>query len=445
MPLNQLNIRTEEIDEILGKTPNKIIRWGVSLIFIIVVLLLFGSWFFKYPDFINSTIEITTLDPPADVVAKTNGRIDSLYVVNNEPISENRVLAIIENPAVYKDVLLVKSILDSLEISLLESQPITGLQALASNGMNLGELQSYYSGFISNYNEYRNYTQLNYYDKKIDAIRQQIQDYKVYYGRTTDQKQTMMLDFQLAEKDYKRNQILFESLTILEAELEKSQSQYLSKKNAFESINTSLANINIQISQLENNILDLQLQDRQHKENLLISVNESYNNLKAQIAIWEQRYVLIAPISGICIFTKYWSENQHVVSGEKVITIVPKNTEKIIGKLLLPVTGAGKVKKGQRVNIKLSNFPYMEFGMLEGFVQNISSIPSENFYYVEVSFPNGIKTSYGVDIPFSQNMQGSAEIVTEDIRLLYRLMQPIRSILTEQKRYSLNHGDTENT
>jgi len=66
MPIDQINIRNEEIDEILGKTPNKIIRWGVTVIFLIIIVLLTGSWFFKYPDFITSTIEITTLSPPAD-------------------------------------------------------------------------------------------------------------------------------------------------------------------------------------------------------------------------------------------------------------------------------------------------------------------------------------------------------------------------------------------
>ncbi len=432
MPLDQLNIRTEEIDEILGKTPNKIIRWGVTVIFLIVVVFLIGSWFFKYPDFIASTIEITTLDPPADIVSKAVGKIDSIYVTNNESIKYNQILAIIENPANYGDVKYLVSSLDSLAYDFGNLDSVYVSDLFFQRNMELGELQSSFSLFVSAYTGFNNYLRLGYYEKKINAVEKQIKDYRLYYNYTYDQKKTLMVDLQLAEKDYQRYQVLFKSQTIPEADLEKSHSRYLNKKYSFESMRTSLANINIQISQLENSIIDLQLQHQQQKEQLLISLVGAYDNLKAQLDIWEQKYVLKAPVDGICVFTKYWSRNQNVTLGEKIMTIIPSKTENIIGKLLLPVVGSGKVKIGQTVNIRLHNYPYMEFGMLEGAIQSISSIPNEDFYYVEVRFPHGMKTSYGIDITFSQKMKGTAEIVTEDIRLLYRVIQPIRSILTNR-------------
>ncbi len=435
MPIDQINIRNEEIDEILGKTPNKIIRWGVTVIFLIIIVLLTGSWFFKYPDFITSTIEITTLSPPADIVAKATGKIDSIYVQNNELVKINTVLAIIENPADYSDVQLLNIWLGSLGPSFINNDSIHVSGFFLQKEMELGELQANSSIFISAYFNLSNFLQQGYYDKKIEAIEEEISNHHLYYDYTYDQKQTKMSDLNLAEKDYDRHQALFDSQTIPVAELEKSQSRYLIKKSSFESIRTSLANINIQISRLEGNVLDLKLQDQQKKENLLISLNEAYDNLNAQLDMWEQRYVLKAPASGLCIFTKYWSKNQNITQGEKLMTIIPHKTENIIGKLLLPVRGAGKVKKGQTVNIRLHNYPYMEFGMLVGVVHSISSIPSEGFYYVEVNIPNGMKTSYGIEIAFSQKMSGSAEIITGDIRLLHRVLKPIKSILTDRVKH----------
>lgn len=105
MPIDQLNIRSEEIDEILGKTPNSIIHWGVTVLFLIIVGLLIGNWFFKYPDFINSSIEITTINPPADVVSKATGKIDTIYVSDNVLIKYNQIIAIIENPADFTDII----------------------------------------------------------------------------------------------------------------------------------------------------------------------------------------------------------------------------------------------------------------------------------------------------------------------------------------------------
>jgi len=429
MPLDQLNIRTEEIDEILGKTPNNIIRWGVSVLFFIIIILLIGSWFFKYPDTIVSTIELTTLQPPSDIVAKSTGKLDSIFIQNNEHVFEGQLLATIENPANYHDIKKLSEYLKAYDlVYILQDSTL----CLLFDDMELGELQSSYSMFISSLSNYQNYMHLGYSDKKIAAIETQIEEYQVYYSLTEDQKQTLSIDFELAEKDYKRHLGLYNSHTIAEADLEQAQSVYLSKKYTYENIRSTLANINIQISQLENSILDLELQFQQQEEELLIRINESYDNLRAQLDIWEQRYLLTAPMNGDCVFTKYWSSNQNVTSGEKIMTIIPSKNENIIGKLLLPVMGSGKVKVGQRVNIRLHNYPYMEFGMLEGNVHSISSVPKESFYYVEVVFPNGMITNYNLPISFSQNMQGSAEIITDDIRILYRIMQPIRSVLTNR-------------
>jgi len=435
MPLNQTEIRTGEIDEILGKTPNRIIRWGVTVIFAVIVLVLIGSWFFKYPEVTSAAnIQITTLAPPADVVARESGKIDQLLVTDNQPVSQDQVLAIIQNPANYRDVLRLHSMLDSLEFLLYTPDSIFVVRGGSIPEFELGELQSVYSMFLSSYFDLVNFVELNYYPRKIEALQNQISDYRLSYAYTYDQKVTLMSDLELAEKNFKRSQMLFDSSAIAEIELERVESQYLNKKYAHESIRTSLANINIQIADLENTLLDLQMQNRQQQESLVNRLKEYFYNLNAQIDVWNQRYLLRAPVPGICTFTKYWSMNQNVLAGEAVMTIISNDTVNIIGKLQMNIAGSGKVKTGQTVNIKLGSYPYMEFGMLEGTVHKISLVPNENFYYVEVRFPNGMKTNYGIDIDFSPNMQGTAEIITEDVRLFHKVLQPLRSLM--KNRYS---------
>ena len=223
---------------------------------------------------------------PANVVAKATGKIDSIYVQNNELVKINSVLAIIENPTDYSDVKLLNSKLGSLGPDFINEDSIHVSGFFLQKEMELGELQANFSIFISAYNNMLNYLQLGYYKKKIEAVEEEISNYHLYYDYTYDQKQTMMSDLNLAEKDYDRHQTLFDSQTIPVAELEKSQSRYLIRKSSFESIRTSLANINIQISKLESNVLDLKLQDQQRKENILISLIEAHANLNAQLGMW---------------------------------------------------------------------------------------------------------------------------------------------------------------
>ena len=50
-------------------------------------------------------------------------------------------------------------------------------------------------------------------------------------------------------------------------------------------------------------------------------------------------------------------------------------------------------------------------------------------YVVEVTLPQDMKTNYNIALKFSQEMQGTAEIITEDLRLIERFFNPVKSLL----------------
>jgi HlyD family secretion protein len=95
--------------------------------------------------------------------------------------------------------------------------------------------------------------------------------------------------------------------------------------------------------------------------------------------------------------------------------------------------GAGKVKEGQQVVIKLDTYPYLEFGLLRGNVRTIASAPDESMYMVQVTLQDSLRTSYGRTIDFHQEMQGQAEIITENMTLMNRILNPLRHIMRRQK------------
>jgi HlyD family secretion protein len=86
------------------------------------------------------------------------------------------------------------------------------------------------------------------------------------------------------------------------------------------------------------------------------------------------------------------------------------------------------------VNIKLSGFPYLEYGMIRGYVKSKSLVASGDAYIIEVSLPQGLTTLYDRQLDFSQNMQGRAEIITDKLRLLQRIINPFRYIITKNKK-----------
>jgi HlyD family secretion protein len=424
-----IEIRSEEIDEILGKTPNWILRRGVILFLIIILALIAGSWVFKYPDIIGAPIVITTNNPPSPVVARSSGRITAFYVTDKQAVTSGQYLAILENTSDIESIFILKKLIlraDSLgyKASISETNTLTIL--------NLGELQSYYLNWTTAVSNYKRYIEMSFNAKKIRALQEQIALTNSYFEKLKSQTNLQAQNLRIATIQYRRDSLLCIQKVLPSAEFEKSEIALIGTKSAYKNSEIALSNTDIQINQLNQQVLELQLNDENEKQKLLNEISATFKNLCSQFDTWELNYVLKSRVDGIVSVGKYWSSNQNVKSGEQVMTVIPKRKEKPIGKIILPMLGAGKVKAGQQVNIKLTNFPYIEYGMLKGTISTISSVPDQGNYYVEIKLNNGLITNYNKTLPFSQEMTGNAEIITEDMRLLQRLTGPVYSLFKEK-------------
>jgi HlyD family secretion protein len=101
---DNIELRSEEFQEVLGSVPSWILRWGIVLIGVIIGIILIGSSIFKYPDTISSVMTLTGTTPPASIVAKFSGRLKELCVGDKDSIKTGHRLAVIENSAKTSDV-----------------------------------------------------------------------------------------------------------------------------------------------------------------------------------------------------------------------------------------------------------------------------------------------------------------------------------------------------
>jgi hypothetical protein len=103
-----------------------------------------------------------------------------------------------------------------------------------------------------------------------------------------------------------------------------------------------------------------------------------------------------------------------------MLLVVPKVSNFEV-QLKLPINGAGKVKKGQRVLLRLDAYPHDEFGFLEGEIIGIVPVSIDNYYRANVKLTNGLVTNVGKTLPIQPLLQGSAEIMLDDKRLSHRI------------------------
>jgi hypothetical protein len=101
-----------------------------------------------------------------------------------------------------------------------------------------------------------------------------------------------------------------------------------------------------------------------------------------------------------------------------------------IGTLIIPQENAGKIKIGQRVLIKFQSYPFEEYGIVEGKISSIPQLSTKDnkSFFAFVELPDGLKTTHNTSLTYSYGMIATAEIITEDLRLIERIFYTIRKI-----------------
>jgi multidrug resistance efflux pump len=424
-----IEIRSEEIEEILGRTPTWILRRGVIVLTTIILVLLVASWLFRYPDIITAPVVITSFSPPVSVVARSSGKIVSFMVKNQQTVKPGDYLAILENPADTGEINKLRDFLYTIDK---QSILLQDIEVSAKQFSLLGDLQQPYLNFTQAVMDFQHYESLSFNAKKIATLQQQISLTNSYIDKLKGQKSLQSMNLKLASNQFCRDSALYTQKVMTLAEYEKAEVQFISNKTAYKNSEMALSNSMIQVKQLEQQIIELRLTQEKETKQLTDDINNSYKTLKSQFNSWEMAYVLKSTTKGRVSIGNYWSVNQNVKAGDVIMTIIPDKKEKPFGKITLAMENSGKVKSGQKVNIKLSNFPHTEFGMLTGTVKSFSLVPDQGKYYVEIELTNELKTNYNKQLPFLQEMEGTAEIITDNMRLIERIIAPIRSLYEEQ-------------
>ena len=427
MPEKDIELRSEEVQEVMGHMPSWILRWGITLFFVIILTLLIGSFFFRYPDTITATMTLTSDNPAVQIIARANGRLTSLYIEDKQKVGSGDYLAVIENTAVTEDILQLRNTLVPIV-----NEPDTALLLFnAERELKLGNAQSLYTNFLRSLYDFKNYKVLNYYPQKINSLIKQIGKYEVYHRNLIGQLQIQQEQYEIGKKQYDRDSILFEEGILAAADLEVTRTQLLQKRTVYEQLKASIDNLQIQIGDLEADILDYELQQAEKEKVLYQNYSVAAEQLLNEINNWELNYVLKASVSGIVSFTQIRYVNQYVTANEIVFNIVPGEKEQLIGKAMLPAQRSGKVKVGQRVIIRFTSYPDQEFGIVKGQVSSISLVPNQNNYMIEILLPDGLHTNYKKELPFSPEMEAQADIITDDLRLIERFFMPLKKIFKE--------------
>lgn len=416
-------LRSEEVQEILTRVPHWMIRWGSIVVLIIILSLFFVSWLIKYPDTISSHIVITTNVPPEKLVAKISGKIEAILVKDKMHVSKNTPLAIIENSANFKDVFLLKSIVDTINIDH-SKFPFEKLKSVQ-----LGEIESLFAAFQKETIAVQLNTELKPFQVEGRAETYEAIQLKERLNLLESQKNINQNELVLQKNDLDRYETLYKKGIVATQEIEKQLLMFLQFQKNYKSVLSSISQLKSSLNELNKNSTTTQINENKENVNLKRNMIQAFYQLKKAIKDWELNYVLRTSIDGKVTFLQIWAENQSVTGGDNVFAIIPNCKKGYVGIAKAPAQNSGKIKVNQIVNIRLANYPDREFGIVKGTIKAISLTPDKDGnLLIRVSLANGLETSYKKQIAFQQEMSGTADIITDDLRLIERLLYQFRDV-----------------
>ena len=403
--------RTEEIQDIIDRMPTSFAKWISIIVGCLFIILLVLGWLIRYPDIVTGQVTINANKSPIKLVANSNGKLH-LLAQSHQNIKENDYVAYIESSANVDDIKKVSELIRHFNIN---SKNSVDKLILFPKEISLGELNVKYFA-----------KQREIFEKILIKQREILQA----------SKQKLFLNKEssiLVKKNYTRDSTLLNQRVLAHADFDKSEMGYLNAKDSYQSMLREISQHSQQIQETENKLQQTNIQEHEKQKQMNLDLASSYTDLADHLQSWEQKYVFKSPMDGKVQYLKFWVDNHFLQAGEAIFTIVP-NDAKMMGQVNLPASGAGKVKVGQEVILKLENYPYVEYGSIRGKVLNISLTTNaiqtpqgsvEN-YLIAVDLPHQLKTNYGSQLDAKFEIKGLAEIITKDRRLIERLFDNLK-------------------
>ena len=428
----EINLRSEEVQEIMGRVPPAIERYGIAVIACITLFLIVGSFFFRYPDAIDAPIVITNSTPPVNIISKTNGKIVEILKQNEDSVHVGELLGVIESDADYKDVLALEDMVNQfLAEKITDNQMV---QWMSGRELILGGMQNEYLSFKTSLTDKIRVKEEKYLPQKIEVAKERIDSRAKLESKEKNLHVINIEQEAIAYEIFKRDSLLHSNKMISDEEYERASLTFYQSKQG--PVNRDVADEQFRMQRIneKENLLDLEHQYDESVNTHEQNCNSALRQLRASIVKWEQIYILRSPIDGVLNYTSVWNKNQTVNAGEAIFIIVPDKMMKPIGKALVPPTGMGRIKVGQKVIVKVNNFPDEDFGNLVGKVAFISKIPtSDGVYMVDVDFPEGLVTIFHRRLPETLQLSGTSQIVVENRRLADLFIQPVRRLMKSQE------------
>jgi len=419
---NNIEVLNEEIQEILGTPPGWILRFGTLIFLIVIVVLIWLSYWIQYPDVVVSEIIVSFNDPPSKLISPKSGYLNKLHAVNNQKVKKGQLLISYNSEANYQDVL---SLYEKL-LQVKQTNQSSILSLSFSENYSIGELQKYLFQFLDKQNQYSLRVKgISEVTNKSDK-QKQISSLENGIEYSTNLRDNLAVQIENTQIQLKNEEAMVKMDKLSQSELNKTRDKLTVLSSNLNATEAEIKDKQFKISNLRSDLVNLSVSSEKGREVALSEMNAAFVQFKSNVSQWISSHLIISPTDGMVQVTnKFLKSGQYVNKDEPLLIIIPPQSNKMKGIMNVPFNESGNIKRNQLVLVRLNSYPSSKFGIIQGKVASSSSIALEEdgklVSPVTVYFENGLVTTTGYKVSTKKELSGMARIITQNKRFIQRL------------------------
>jgi len=420
--INNIDTRSSQMQAVLGYIPKWIVRFGISLVLLILALLLILAAFIAYPERITAPVTIYRGAKPFQAAFTKTGVLVYPAELSARQVKKGEVVAVLASGLDYAILTEIKTVLQS----------DTGNSAITYQkylSVNLAEMQNPFKNFLLSRNEYLNFLNDPTNQAQIVLSQKELESQERIFLKQKTALQFTREQLIMQKKGYAQDSVLYTKQLLSRENLENRKNTLLNLERSLISEENSLSTQQIStLTQEQNYQQTLQkwtVEKNSQKEAFLLAKAD----FLASATLWENNYCLTAPFSGKFIPSANYKSGQNIAANENIGIIAESKQSAYLAEITVSAADKGKIAVGQKVIIRLYDFPEKDFCTLSGIVAVIPAVVSGETVKIEAILPNQLLTGSNKQLPDSPQLNGTADIVCKKYSVLARILEPLRKML----------------
>lgn len=424
--MEEKNIRSEEVQEVLGTPPAWIVRYGTILALAFLSLFLVVAANYQYPDTVEGRIVITFSEPPRSLVAPKSGRVADILVQNNQFVDEGQLLVVFDDAGDFNHITHLQDLMSAIpgenEASIAAFSP--------EKSLNLGEIQEDFMNFLEKKNKFIREKEQSNSPKIIDSFSSQIQALQKNILFLSNRRELIIRQINDALKRENELKRKVQQREAAQVDVNAVAAEIRALRIELQEITENIARKEYEVEALRSRINVSQLDSQNARLNSSDELISSFTQLKLRVDQWVENNLVYAPVEGKVEFNELLSKQQFLRKDEAIMVVIPAQSQFMKGRMKVGIQKSGFVEPTQEAIIRLDKYPFEAYGALKGRVTYKATVPDANNEVLVEILLTSFQTTRDETIEASEVLVGDARIITEKRTLLLRIFDSLSGFMT---------------